>query len=72
MLQTPSAVALLGTQTGYTGRSRSAAFRWFTDPGARWERHEVGLRSGDTKRSVHPEIGRLDLYCQLLLKPDQG
>jgi len=121
LLQTPSAVALLGTQTGYTGRARSAAFRWFTDPAARaryhpddhdttsranvaqlraaltrdgpgspaadlveflretnnefarlWDRHEVGLRSSDTKRFVHPEIGRLDLYCQLLLEPDQG
>lgn len=37
-----------------------------------WDRHEVGLRSSDTKRFVHPEIGRLDLYCQLLLEPDQG
>lgn len=37
-----------------------------------WERHEVGLRWSDTKRFVHPELGRLDLYCQLLLEPDQG
>jgi hypothetical protein len=32
----------------------------------------VGLRWSDTKRLVHPELGRLDLYCQLLLEPDQG
>ena len=37
-----------------------------------WERHEVGLRWSDTKRFVHPQVGPLDLYCQLLLEPDQG
>ncbi|MEV6537602.1 helix-turn-helix transcriptional regulator [Streptomyces sp. NPDC051665] len=121
LLQTPSAVALLGEQTRYTGNSRSATFRWFTDPAERecyapdqhdvnsrtnvallrgavtrdgpgspaaaladvllrtsdefarlWERHEVGLRWSETKRFVHPQVGRLDLYCQLLLEPDQG
>ena len=121
LLQTPSAVALLGDQTGYTGNARSATYRWFTDPAARarylhedhdmhsrtnvallravvtrdgpesdaadladvlrrsseefadlWERHEVGLRWSDTKRFVHPQVGRLDIYCQLLLEPDQG
>ncbi|MEV6481755.1 helix-turn-helix transcriptional regulator [Streptomyces sp. NPDC051576] len=121
LLQTPSAVALLGEQTQYTGNSRSATYRWFTDPVERerydpeqhddnsrtnaallraavtrdgpgsaaadladlllrgseefarlWERHEVGLRWSETKRFVHPQVGRLDLYCQLLLEPDQG
>jgi transcriptional regulator with XRE-family HTH domain len=121
LLQTPSAVALLGEQTRHTGDARSAAYRWFTDPAAReryhpeehdqnsritvaqlrevvtrdgpgspaadlaatlrrtsdefarlWERHEVGVRWSDTKRFVHPQVGRLDLYCQLLLEPDQG
>ncbi|MGW7689138.1 MmyB family transcriptional regulator [Streptomyces asiaticus] len=37
-----------------------------------WERHEVGLRWSETKRFVHPQVGKLDLYCQLLLDPDQG
>lgn len=37
-----------------------------------WERHEVGLRWSETKRFVHPQVGQLDLYCQLLLEPDQG
>ena len=121
LLQTPSAVALLGDQTGYTGHARSATYRWFTDPAARtryldedhdihsrinvallrgavtrdgpasdaadladvlrqtskefadlWERHEVRLRWSDTKRFVHPQVGRLDIYCQILLEPDQG
>ncbi|MFG1607811.1 helix-turn-helix transcriptional regulator [Actinoplanes sp. NPDC049265] len=121
LLQTPSAVALLGDQTRHTGDARSATYRWFTDPAARvryvaddhplhsrtnvallraavtrdgpdseaadlaetlartsaefaelWERHEVGLRWSDTKRMVHPQVGRLDVYCQLLNEPDQG
>ncbi|GLY97974.1 helix-turn-helix transcriptional regulator [Actinoplanes sp. NBRC 103695] len=121
LLQTPSAVALLGEQTGYTGNARSATYRWFTDPVAReryladdhatnsrtnvallraavardgsgspaadlagllrstseefaalWDRHEVGLRWSEDKRFVHPQVGRLDVYCQLLLEPDQG
>jgi len=121
LLQTPSAVALLGEQTQYTGNARSATYRWFTDPVARerylaedhdtnsrtnvallraavtrdgpgshaadlagllrraseefaglWERHEVGLRWSEDKRFVHPQVGRLDVYCQLLLEPDQG
>ncbi|MFD2416324.1 helix-turn-helix transcriptional regulator [Amycolatopsis pigmentata] len=121
LLQTPSAVALLGDQTQYAGNARYAPYRWFTDPVERerydpedhgensrinvallrsavtrngpgspaadladllqrtsaefaelWQRHEVGLRWSDTKRFIHPQLGRLDLYCQLLLEPDQG
>lgn len=37
-----------------------------------WERHEVGVRWSSAKRFDHPEVGRLDLYCQTLLDPDQG
>ncbi|MGW6526323.1 MULTISPECIES: helix-turn-helix transcriptional regulator [unclassified Streptomyces] len=37
-----------------------------------WNRHEVGLRWSNAKRFVHPEVGRIDLYCQTLLDPDQG
>jgi transcriptional regulator with XRE-family HTH domain len=121
LLQTPSAVALLGDQTAYAGDARSAPYRWFTDPAEReryhpedhdengrinvallraavtrggpgsaaaglagtlrrasdefarlWERHEVGRRWSDVKRLVHPQVGRLDVYCQLLLEPDEG
>jgi len=35
LAQTPLAVALLGDQTVYTGRARSAVYRWFTDPTSR-------------------------------------
>ncbi|MBM2615475.1 helix-turn-helix domain-containing protein [Actinoplanes sp. LDG1-06] len=37
-----------------------------------WNRHEVGLRWSDTKRFVHPQVGRLDLFCQSLQDPDQA
>lgn len=121
LVQTASAVALLGEQTHFTGPSRSAAYRWFTDPGTRdrylpddhelngrvnvallraasardgtdsraasliavlrrdsrefqnlWSRQDVALRWSDTKRFTHPEVGRIDLFCQTLLNPDQA
>ena len=37
-----------------------------------WKRQEVGLRWSNAKRFVHPEVGRIDLFCQTLLDPDQG
>lgn len=37
-----------------------------------WERHEVGVRPHDTKYLVHPEVGELELSCQLLHDPDQS
>lgn len=48
LLQTPSAVALLGERT-HTGNFRSATFRWFTDPAEREcydpDRHDVTSRT---------------------------
>lgn len=35
LVQTDPARALLGEQTQYTGRARSAVYRWFTDPASR-------------------------------------
>jgi transcriptional regulator with XRE-family HTH domain len=35
LLQTPTARALFGDETGVTGMSRSIVYRWFTEPGAR-------------------------------------
>jgi transcriptional regulator with XRE-family HTH domain len=35
LLQNPLAEALLGVQTGYTGKARSLFYRWFTDPDER-------------------------------------
>jgi transcriptional regulator with XRE-family HTH domain len=37
-----------------------------------WAKHEVGLRPQGIKRYVHPELGRLDLHCQVLVDPEQG
>jgi transcriptional regulator with XRE-family HTH domain len=39
---------------------------------ALWDRQEVGLRWSDAKRFVHPEVGRIDLFCQNLHDPDQS
>lgn len=37
-----------------------------------WERHEVGVRPAETKRFVHPDLGRLELSCQTLVDPLQS
>ena len=45
---------------------RSEEFR------AAWDEHEIGVRPTGLKRFDHPELGRLELYCQTLLDPDQS
>jgi transcriptional regulator with XRE-family HTH domain len=37
-----------------------------------WARAEIGLRLGSEKRLEHPEVGRLDLYCQTLSDTESG
>lgn len=37
-----------------------------------WNRHEVGLRPRETKRYRHPEVGLLELSCQVLLDPEES
>jgi transcriptional regulator with XRE-family HTH domain len=37
-----------------------------------WDRQEVGVRWSGAKRFVHPGLGRIDLFCQTLLDPDDG
>jgi transcriptional regulator with XRE-family HTH domain len=37
-----------------------------------WETHEVGAVRNDFKRIVHPEVGILELHCQMLLDFDQS
>jgi len=37
-----------------------------------WNLHEVGLRPQETKTFVHPELGRLELNCQVLVDPGQS
>jgi transcriptional regulator with XRE-family HTH domain len=37
-----------------------------------WERQEVGIRPDETKHFVHPELGSLELTCQVLVDPVQS
>ncbi|GAA4671859.1 helix-turn-helix transcriptional regulator [Nocardioides nanhaiensis] len=37
-----------------------------------WADHEIGLEPDEVKRYQHPEVGRLDLNCQVLLDPHQS
>lgn len=45
---------------------QSAEFR------ALWSAHEVGIRPREVKRYNHPEVGSLELNCQILLDPDES
>jgi hypothetical protein len=37
-----------------------------------WERHEVAKRFEDHKRLIHPELGAIELDCQVLFTEDQS
>jgi transcriptional regulator with XRE-family HTH domain len=37
-----------------------------------WAKHEVGIRPRDVKRYQHPDVGGLELNCQILLDPEQS
>lgn len=39
---------------------------------ALWQRQEVGVRWSDAKRFVHPQVGRIDLFCQTLSDLEQS
>lgn len=43
---------------------RSAEFRRL------WEQHQVAVRRSDRKDVIHPEVGRIALYCEALLTPE--
>lgn len=55
----PDAAALVGDLV-----ERSAEFRTL------WERHEVAVRRSDRKRVLHPDVGMLELNCEVLLSPE--
>ena len=38
---------------------------------ALWDKNEIGVRNSEQKRFLHPEVGELSLYCQVLFDPDQ-
>lgn len=46
--------------------AESAEFR------ALWDEHEVGIRPREIKRYNHPQVGLLELNCQVLLDPDES
>ena len=121
LVQNRMAVALLGNQTDFSGLSRIAVYRWFTDPSDRdkyperdheyqsrlqvaqlraamsragtsspagkvvrallasssefaelWARHEVSVKTAQHKTVVHPELGEIELDCQLLINDNDG
>lgn len=37
-----------------------------------WQRHEIVVEHEQHKRMLHPELGLLELQCQVLTDPDQG
>jgi transcriptional regulator with XRE-family HTH domain len=37
-----------------------------------WSEHEVAVRRGDRKTIVHPELGNIELHCQVLTAEEQG
>jgi len=37
-----------------------------------WEQHDVGGRRFAHKRIAHPEVGLIDLNCEVMLTPDHG
>jgi transcriptional regulator with XRE-family HTH domain len=37
-----------------------------------WSEHEIGVRHGPSKRIQHPEVGVMELHCQLLHDLDQS
>ncbi len=47
-------------------RRRSEEFREL------WERHEVAQRFADHKTLIHPEVGPIDVDCQVLFTEDRG
>ncbi|WP_395310149.1 helix-turn-helix transcriptional regulator [Mycobacterium sp. AMU20-3851] len=37
-----------------------------------WDRHEIGIKPRAVKRYCHPEVGALELNCQILLDPEES
>lgn len=37
-----------------------------------WAEHEVGIRPREVKRFLHPEVGLLELNCQILVEPNEA
>jgi len=50
----------------------ASLLRQSTDFASLWNRQEVGLHWSDAQRFVHPQVGRIYLFCQNLQDPDQS
>lgn len=37
-----------------------------------WDQHEVGIRPKELKRFINPEVGTLELTCQVLVDPESS
>lgn len=37
-----------------------------------WDKHDVGIRPQEVKHFLHPELGALELNCQMLLDPSKS
>lgn len=63
------------TRAGSKSRAAAIAQRLLGESeefAALWNEHEVGVGYGGPKRLVHPELGLLELHCQLLIDADQA
>ena len=49
----------------------SALLEASTEFAALWAEHEVAVRRADHKRLVHPEVGLIEVDCEVLLSPEQ-
>ncbi|MEV1170492.1 helix-turn-helix transcriptional regulator [Nonomuraea sp. NPDC049784] len=70
-------VAILRSAHGLRGpRSRAGelvrALRTNTEFAELWDRHEVAQRFEDHKTLLHPELGAIELDCQVLFTEDQS
>ncbi|MFF0101963.1 helix-turn-helix transcriptional regulator [Micromonospora sp. NPDC005257] len=57
------------SRAGELVRALCAASREFAEL---WERHEVAQRFADHKTLIHPELGPIELDCQVLFTEDQS
>ena len=37
-----------------------------------WKQHEIGVTPREIKRYQHPEVGLLELHCEILMDPDES
>jgi transcriptional regulator with XRE-family HTH domain len=49
-----------------------ALLRESSEFAALWEEHEVGFPRDDVKRLLNPEVGELELHCQMMYDADQS